>query len=248
MALSFGNKSEVVKEGSAIILFDPRLIAKPCLDLFDPEWLANESRLVGDAVGRGTAWFFQDQGRDWVLRHFRRGGWISRLADDLYFGANPENSRMFREWRLLAELFSCGLPVPRPVAAVYRPSGLFYRGDLITERLPDCMTLADRLQHGSLESEAWSRIGTTLKSFHLHGVYHADMNARNILIDSDNSVFLIDFDRGALRSPGNWQEMTLNRLLRSLRKIDSQVTEFAFSMDEWKLLLVGYAGVRTRND
>lgn len=242
MTLSSDIKSKIIKKGSATILYDPRLVNDPCLSLFDPGWLARESRLVGDAVGRGTAWFFQDQGLDLVLRHFRRGGWVGRLVDDLYLGVSAENSRMFREWRLLAELTSRGLPVPQPVAAAFFPRGCCYRGDLVTMRIPESLTLSDRLQQDSLDRAGWQQIGATLKSFHVHGVYHADMNARNILIDKKGVVFLIDFDRGALRRPGAWQEATLQRLLRSLRKFSKNVSGFSFDSDDWNALLVGYAG------
>lgn len=209
--------------------------------MFDPEQLAASMQLVGEAIGRGTAWFCNYQGQEWVLRHYRRGGWIGRYVSDLYLGVCAENSRAFREWRLLAALTSLGLPVPRPVAAAFRRRGCVYRADLITVRLPATRTLADCLQQKSLAKETWQSIGAALKRFHIHGVYHADLNARNILIDNAGAVFLIDFDRGALRSGENWKQKTLLRLSRSLDKIMAQTATFYFSQDDWQALLQGYS-------
>ncbi len=70
------------------------------------------------------------------LRHYRRGGLMARLADDLYLWTGEERTRAFREWRLLRQLREWQLPVPRPIAAGYRRHGLAYRADLLTEELP----------------------------------------------------------------------------------------------------------------
>ena len=52
------------------------------------------------------------------------------------------------------------------------------------------------------------------------GLDHADLNAHNILFDSNGRGWLIDFDRGVLRIPAtHWRERNLKRLLRSLLKL-----------------------------
>ena len=56
--------------------------------------------------------------------------------------------------------------------------------------------------------------------FHRAGLDHADLNAHNILFDSNGRGWLIDFDRGVLRIPAtHWRERNLKRLLRSLLKL-----------------------------
>ena len=42
--------------------------------------------------------------RQWVLRHYYRGGPIGRLLDDQFLWLGEDRTRCFREWRLLARL------------------------------------------------------------------------------------------------------------------------------------------------
>ena len=73
--------------------------------------------LAGEARGRGTVWFVRQAACEWVLRHYRRGGWLGPWLGDRYLWLGPGRTRAAREWRLLAVLYGRGLPVPRPVAA-----------------------------------------------------------------------------------------------------------------------------------
>ena len=52
--------------------------------LFDPEFWRSRGELSETARGRGSAWFIASGSRQWVLRHFRRGGFIARLSRDRY--------------------------------------------------------------------------------------------------------------------------------------------------------------------
>ena len=78
---------------------------------FEPEFWAGRGELIEATGGRGSAWFIAGNGR-WVLRHYRRGGWIARLSRDAYVWAGEARVRAFAEYRLLAELVRDGLPVP----------------------------------------------------------------------------------------------------------------------------------------
>ncbi len=82
--------------------------------LFDPEYWRARGELVTVTGGRGSAWFIASGARQWVLRHFRRGGFIARLSQDGYVWTGEEGVRAFAEWRLLELLARRGLPVPRP--------------------------------------------------------------------------------------------------------------------------------------
>jgi hypothetical protein len=71
-------------------------------------------------------------------------------------------------------------------------------------------------------------------------VCHPDLNAHNILLVGDDSVYLIDFDRGSLRKPGLWCDSNLVRLRRSLEKITYKLPPEHFSEADWHGLLDGY--------
>ena len=230
----------IVRNGNRHILYDAARIAKPSGDIFDPDKLAAGGFLVGKALGRGEAYFLRHDGQDWVLRHYRRGGLVAKLFHDHYLGVNPAHSRSWCEWRLLAALYAQGLPVPRPVAASVVSGFGVYRADLITERLDETSTLADRLKKAPQPEVIWLAVGRCIRRFHDAHVFHADLNANNILLDRQGQVFLIDFDRGRFRRPGSWKEGNLARLRRSLEKIKTIHTDFHFDDSAWQVLLRGY--------
>ena len=94
------------------------------------------------------------------------------------------------------------------------------------------------IRHG-LTTEQWQAIGRCIKRFHQQGIYHADLNAHNILL-RDAEVFLIDFDKGEQRPAGRWCQANLKRLLRSLTKLANQYPCFAFNSDDWQILVDAY--------
>ncbi len=190
--------------------------------------------------GRGGVRFLQLPFAEAVLRRYRRGGMAARISEDWYFWRGAEATRPFREFRLTAQLFSDGLPVPRPLAARYVRSGLGYRAALITERIAHAETLANRLAAGDLID--WLLVGRTIARFHRRGLWHADLNAHNVMIgDEKGAAWLIDLDRGVLRSPDAVSAQdNLDRLQRSLFKLDVQERIKDFSTNAWPQLLAGY--------
>jgi 3-deoxy-D-manno-octulosonic acid kinase len=208
--------------------------------VFDPEYWRQRGELLDVKGGRGSAWFIASGTRQWALRHFRRGGLIARLSQDAYVWGGEHRVRAFAEWRLLAELAGRGLPVPKPVAARYSRAGLWYRCDLITERIVDAEPLSAVLAREELSETPWRAIGAALARLHRAGVDHADLNAHNILLGPANMVSVIDFDRGRLRAPGGWSARNLRRLRRSLEKISRDLPSGRYTADMWNLLLSGY--------
>ena len=188
------------------------------------------------AGGRGAAWIVPaSDGGEWVLRHYRRGGLPAKILADTYLWTGLDNTRPWREWRLLAELHALGLPVPRPVAARVVRSGIAYRGDLITRRVPAARSLAELLVPAAA-SIPWRAVGACIRRFHEAGVWHADLNAHNILVDDTGGVWLIDFDRGERRGgDGAWKQENLVRLSRSLHKLGHGDAQ------GWQALQQGYA-------
>ncbi|HEY0633877.1 MAG TPA: 3-deoxy-D-manno-octulosonic acid kinase [Gammaproteobacteria bacterium] len=230
-----------ISNGKALILYDADCLVQADNSFFDPEqWRARQA-LTGVATGRGTTFFVRDGDHEWVVRHYRRGGLIAKLIADRYLWRGIEATRAWREWRLLATLYSEGFPVPQPIAARVVRSGLFYRADIVTRRL-DATPLSERLQHGRLSNPSWRAIGTTLRRFHDAGVWHADLNAHNILL-RDGRVYLLDFDRGRRGKLTSHQAQgNLLRLRRSLDKLNHLHRVFCFDEEDWKALSRGYQG------
>jgi 3-deoxy-D-manno-octulosonic acid kinase len=226
--------------GDGAMLYDASRAGNLSAEVFDPKLLQQRGQAEGVAAGRGAAWFISPEGRSWVLRHYRRGGAVAVVARDRYLWRGEPATRPFAEWRLTYHLHRAGLPVPAPVAARYRRQGFGYCGDIITERLPEVQSLAGCLREGALSLLNWISIGRCIHRFHDAGVCHADLNAHNVLLGAGTSVYLIDFDRGSLRSPGLWQDGNLVRLRRSLEKVCYALPPDRFTEADWHGLLDGY--------
>ncbi|WP_110685616.1 3-deoxy-D-manno-octulosonic acid kinase [Salinicola aestuarinus] len=206
------------------ILYDTQRLAQPddpTLPPPGPAWLepaAWQARglVTGSAPGRGDSLFLQVAEQAWVVRPYRRGGMAARVSRARYVWPGRERTRAFRELRLTRTLHARGLPVPAPVAALVIHHGATYRGALITVRLPQTQALETRLETAS--PALLAEVGRTIRRFHDAGLDHVDLNARNVLIDADDRVWLIDFDRCRLRRQGAWRERNLARLARSLER------------------------------
>lgn len=219
-------------------IHDPRYVDPLPEWLFDPEALARRGLIDGTSVGRNQAWFFRLADEPLVLRHYWRGGIVARLSPDVYVWTGRERTRAFREWRLLAHLRNRDLPVPAPVAARVRRRGTGYRADLVTATIPEARPFDECLRTGGADGEAWYRVGTVIAACHGAGAWHADLNVRNILLDTAGTPWIIDWDRGRLRRRNRrWQTANLGRLRRSLAK---DPTLDALAQTHWQQLLAGY--------
>ena len=246
--MSLDSQSTIKKMGNSYILYDAGMITEPTVRLFDADYHTKaDSRqnnsAVDDApgIGRAKVVYFSSDDRDFVLKHYYRGGAVAAISKDTYLGFSVVKSRAFREWRLLKKMSALGLPVPVAVAAHIKKGLLSYRADLITEKIAHTKTLADKMCEQKLSAQLWQSIGVCIRSFHDNNVYHADLNARNILIDEQGDVYLIDFDNSGFRSgSGAWKMANLARLKRSLLKFKRSDAGFSFDEADWSALLAGY--------
>lgn len=222
------------------MLYDASRLSNADESLFDVKFWLADAATARTPGGRGAALFIEHIGQAWVLRHYQRGGFVARLTADRYLWTGENRTRAFREWRLLCELRQQGLPVPAPIAARYVRHGLSYRGDLITERISGAQPVSALLAGAPLPLSTWRAIGHCIRQLHEHGVWHADLNAHNILVAAPERVSLVDFDRARRRAPGPWREANLARLERSLNKICRELPAERFTPRDWAALRAGY--------
>ena len=180
----------------------------------DPRWYGAQARPV-DAGGRQSAWFVQHDDWQGVLRRYRRGGLVARISRDAYVWQGESRTRCFREYRLLAWLRERGLSVPAPLAAAYWRHGPAYRAAILVERIPQVRPLAQLL-----DRPVWDAAASAIAAMHRLGVWHADLNAYNILLDPQGRAWLIDFDRGTAGGiSARARRANMLRLRRSLQKV-----------------------------
>jgi tRNA A-37 threonylcarbamoyl transferase component Bud32 len=165
-----------------------------------------------------------------LIRSYRHGGLLRSLTRECYFTWPP---RPFRELAITEELRRRGLRTLEVYAAgVQLVCGPIYRGCLVTRELRDSKDLWATLQGEPGGPRPLASIlkaaAETVRAMHREGVYHSDLNLKNILIRSmPDGVegYVIDFDRSKLflgKLAPRLAKANLDRLLRSACKLDPE--------------------------
>jgi len=219
-------------------------------EIFDINGLQSQG-LVRETkkAGRGQVVFFKYQGKSLVLRLYRRGGFIAKLSQSAYLWRGLKQSRAYKELALLDQLQALNLPISRPFAAQVCRHKATYQAALITYQIDGARSFSELLQDAEQEMALWAEVGRVIRQFHEHDVYHSDLNANNILLDANQRVHLIDFDKCEMKSSKHspWKAQNLQRLQRSLLKLQAKHTSFAYTQEGWDALLDGYKSLDNRS-
>ena len=231
-----------LKLKSGVIVYDADFFSHAKL-LPDQAWFTpafwEAQNLVGSRLrGRGTALMIKTPVGPAVLRQYLRGGWAAKFVHASYAFTGFDNSRPVREFEILEQLARLDLPAPRPIAALCQRRGLSATGALITYEIENTRPL-EQVAEG-MDEGAWQTVGATIRRFHDHGLVHADLTVRNILVQEGGKIFLVDFDRarfseGATRA----FQSNLNRLHRSMVK-SKRENHQGMNETAWTQLLKGY--------
>lgn len=227
-------------DGDTTWLLNPGAIRAFDKKLFDPHWIKNQGYLTGAPHGgRGNTVFFKFGNSHLVLREYLRGGLVRHVNRHHYLWQGLQRTRAFQEMQILNTCASMQLPTPLAYASQIKRRGPIYTASLITYRL-EGETFADIIKGGRASEAIWSAVGSTVAKLHDHGIWHADLNAHNILVDGNDKVSLIDFDRARhyekarLPAHGN-----IDRLHRSLQK-EAKKHSAVFDSTAWNTLLSAY--------
>jgi hypothetical protein len=185
-------------------------------------------------------------GENALIRTYRHGGVFRWITGKTFFSWPP---RPFRELAITEELRRRGVPTIEVYGAgVECILGPFYRGWLITRELTDSYDLWTALQNGFVRKwtveKVFQSVATSLRSLHREGVYHSDLNLKNILVKAEPAGvrgYIIDFDKAVLfvgGLPEPLAEKNLRRLLRSALKLDPQRQYLTAA--EWDKLVTWY--------
>jgi 3-deoxy-D-manno-octulosonic acid kinase len=212
------NPAHSIMPNKTKIKINRSIFQKESSDYFEPKYWQSMHAIEGHERGRGTTWFVRHRNHSLVLRHYYRGGLMSRINRDSYVYMGTKNTRSFKEFSVLKALFDAGLPVPEPAAARVVRKGRSYTADLITRRIPNAQDLLQVFQ-APATSTIIRDIAETVAQLHDFGVWHPDLNIQNILIDNKQKVWIIDFDQAKILplKPRHRMRM-LERLERSFMK------------------------------
>jgi len=217
------------------------------LEDFVGEFFAGRGKTLSPFHGRDRLSSLRlKSGEALLVRAYRHGGLLRNLTGDFFFTWPP---RPFCELVITEEARRRGIPTVEIVAAwIERSAGPFYRGWLATRELTGARDLWAILQggpHGEGNGrEILESVARCLRIMHSRGLYHRDLNLRNILVrDEEGEIksYIIDLDKAKLfpdEVPPNKAQKNLDRLFRSLSKLDAR-GRFV-SREDWNLLLRFY--------
>ena len=165
-----------------------------------------------------------------LIRAYHHGGLLRTLTGTIFFTWPP---RPFRELAITGELCRRGVPTVTVCGACVKLVwGPFYKGWFVTNELEGARDLWTAL-HGNFAREAgidnvWRAVANSLRLLHRKGVYHKDLNLKNILLRRESNrikAYIIDFDKATLflgPVPAIKARKNLDRLLRSVCKLNPE--------------------------
>lgn len=156
------------------------------------------------------------QGVDYYVKRYRNAGKGLRR-----YAARP---RVKAEWQNLKRFAKWGIPTAEVIAhGLERKAGAFVRGAMITREIPNSRDLADLADNGSrlLQDRAWVQqvsvqIAHATRTMHQHSFTHNDLKWRNLLVDQQANVYLIDCPAGTFW----WGPMLRYRIIKDLACLD----------------------------
>jgi len=208
----------ILRSGPVQILIDSRLGVEPEPHWFEPDWWRGRDAVTAELGGRGQALALITPFGDAVLRRYQRGGMVRHLTRRHYLYTGAARTRPFAEWRVTRRLRQLEIPVPQPLAAAFERHGATYCGALLTRRIPDARPLTQAAP--DMRASDWRHLGELLGRAAGAGLRHPDLNAGNILIDDDRRFWLLDFDRATIARRALGPGPMIDRLERSLAKLD----------------------------
>lgn len=156
------------------------------------------------------------QGVYYYVKRYRSAGKGLRR-----YAARP---RIKAEWQNLKRFAKWGIPSAEVIAqGLERKAGAFVRGAMITREIPNSRDLADLAQNDSarLHDRQWvkqvsEQIACATRIMHQHHFTHNDLKWRNILVDDQTKVYLIDCPTGTFW----WGPFLQYRIIKDLACLD----------------------------
>ena len=179
------SEPKVVTSGAHAVLHDAALREHVDASWFDPAHWQGARGVERETSGRGAVLIVPHGDETWVVRHYRRGGYVARFIEDHYIwlGARAYALRFASGGYCVA----CTMRVAR--AESDRGARASAR-DFSTRRTSSRRTCPTRAscrrssREHDVPAECWRRIGRMVRAVHAHGVDHPDLTAHNILLDA----------------------------------------------------------------
>ena len=188
-------------------------------------------------------------GRGLLIRQYHRGGVLSSLNKDKYLSPR----RAVDEIRVCREAAARGVPVADAVGAMleHRPPVWLCR--LVTARIDDAIDLGGYLgwlpatptrEVLAEKRDVIDALARAIRKMHDAGLYHADLQTRNILIRRSATgveVFFVDLDKSVI-VPSLTQRRRAGNLMRLNRSVMKMRPALPVDDDDRRRFLAAYRG------
>ena len=128
-----------------------------------------------------------------IIKSYKRGGLLRHLNRATYMRLGV--SRCESEYNYLVTAAKYGVNVPKPVAFVRR-GFLFCRYWLALEEIENCESLTQiSTDDPNRTKDLMLILMEQVKKLMDQSIYHVDLHPGNILVDRNDKVYIIDFDK-----------------------------------------------------
>ena len=163
-----------------------------------------------------------------VVRDYWHGGLFGNVLKDIFW----QGFRPIKELLICEGACKKGIRTIEIIAIVKnRVLGPFYRSKLISREIRDSVDLMEfllRVDNQTIlakKKEIISKVAQAIKIMHDAGIYHADLNLKNILLQKPNRgefvVYIIDLDKSR-----EFKELNLQRRMKNLMRLDRSLEKF----------------------
>jgi 3-deoxy-D-manno-octulosonic acid kinase len=215
--------------GSLSLIADPQL--NQLIRLFN----SPTNRVNSTLGGRTTTTVARLEGiGSVVIKYYRRGGAIRWLIKKHYLKCGKTRCQM--EFELLQQVRSLGINAPDPVAFAYQ-GGLFYQCWLVTREIKDHQTLVQISRSNEKQARmVLKAVVEQVSRLIKNKILHVDLHPGNVIVDNQNQVYLLDFDKGGI-FPGDEHVLRTRYLHRWNRAIQKHgLPEILREVNDFNLL------------
>lgn len=128
-----------------------------------------------------------------VIKYYTRGGLVRYFVKQKYLKWGKPRCQV--EYEMLCKVRSLGVGAPEPVACA-STGGLFYKAWLVTREIKHQQSLAelsraDENRARIVMKKLLDQVSILINS----SILHVDLHPGNVLVNRDDRVFLVDFDK-----------------------------------------------------
>lgn len=128
-----------------------------------------------------------------MVKSYRRGGLLKDFLSTTHLRVFETRSR--REYKILEQVRSFGGNAPSPVAYIENGQ-FFYNAWLATEEIHGGVNMIEYVnQNPNQAHRVISLLSEQIRILIINGIHHIDLHPGNVVIASDGSAWIVDYDK-----------------------------------------------------